>query len=456
MERRGLKGRLAHALPELVWFNDDLQEGLRRSRLLRWPVVRLASLHRRRLDDVLFVAVTGSSGKSTTKELIAAVLGSRLTGTKTSGNANAHLGVSGTLLRTSRKHDFSVLEFGTDRPGTIQGFADLVRPRIGVVTTVGLDHLRSFRTLDAITVEKGSLVRALPAEGVAVLNADDPNTLAMGDACDARVVTVGLHPEATFRAEDVRAAWPATLSFTLRHNGTAFPVRTSLYGRHWAQPVLAAIAVGVEAGVPVVDAVQAVEAVTSGRGRMQPVVTERGVTFLRDDVKAGLMTALPALDFMADADATRKVVVFGRIVHFEGDPQAAYAALAERALEVADEVIFTGPEARYAPEPNSARDRLRILPDARAAAEHLRATTRPGDLVLIKASARSHLERIVFAQTAEVDCWLSACGRRRGCEHCELLDLPSGPDEPLPARLLPRRPQPRDPVGLDEGDPHTA
>jgi UDP-N-acetylmuramoyl-tripeptide--D-alanyl-D-alanine ligase len=445
MERRGLKRRLAHALPELVWLNDDLQEAVARSLPVRWPLRRVAGLQRRRLERVLFVGVTGSSGKSTTKELIATVLGSRLTGTRTPGNANAHIGVGKTLLRTSPEHDFSVLELGTDAPGMLRRLVDLVRPRIGVVTTVGLDHLRTFGSLDAIAAEKCSLVQALPTEGVAVLNSDDPHVLAMGEACAGRVVTFGLQPGATFRAEDVRAAWPAPLSFTLLYDGMAVPVRTSLYGRHWAHPVLAAIAVGLEAGVPLVDAVRAVEAVETSRGRMQPVVCADGVTFIRDDVKAGLMTALPALDFVEDARAARRIVVIGRIAHFEGDPHDTYAALATRALEVADEVIFAGPEARYAPAPKNGRGRLRALPTVKEASDYLRKTTRPGDLVLLKASSRSHLERIALAHNGGVACWLSSCGRKRSCENCELLDLPSEPNSPLPARLLPARPQPWEP-----------
>jgi UDP-N-acetylmuramoyl-tripeptide--D-alanyl-D-alanine ligase len=444
MERSGLKRRIAHALPELVWLNDGLQESVAASQPVRWPLRQAARIQRRRLNSVLFVAVTGSFGKSTTKALTAAVLRSRLAGTSTPRNANSYNGVAKMLLRTSPEHDFSVLELGTDSPGMLRQLTDLVRPRIGVVTSVGLEHVRNFGSLDAIAGEKCSLVQALPPEGVAVLNADDPQVLAMGEACAGRVVTVGLGAGATFRAEDVRSSWPDALSFTLWHHGRAVTVRTRLYGRHWTQPVLAAIAVGLEAGVPLVDAVRAVEAVEALRGRMQPVDCADGVTFLRDDVKHSLLTAARALDFVEEARAARKVVVIGRIVNFEGDPYVAYAELAERALEVADEVIFTGPQARYAPEPKNGQ-RLRILPTVKEASEYLRETIRPGDLVLLKASNRTHLGRILLAHTREVACWLSSCGRIRLCEDCELLDFPSEPNSPLPARLLPARPQTPDP-----------
>jgi UDP-N-acetylmuramoyl-tripeptide--D-alanyl-D-alanine ligase len=439
MGRRGLKGRAAHAFPELVWLNDDLRLGLERSPLVRRAFRRAAELRRRRLDGVLFVAVTGSSGKSTTKELIAAVLGSSLAGTHTRGNFNTPVGVAKTILRTSRAHDFSVVELGTDRPGMLPELVDLVRPQIGVVTTVGLDHLREFRTPEAIAAEKSALVRALPPDGVAILNADDPKVLAMQEYCAGRVVTCGLGPGATVTAEDVDAVWPAPLSFTLRHDGTALRVQTSLYGRHWVHAVLAAVATGVEAGVPLAAAARAVEVVRSFGGRMQPVVSPNGVTFIRDDIKAGLLSALPALDFLEEARAPRKVVVFGRITNFEGDPYVAYAGLATRALEVADEVIFAGPDARYAPDPNGRP--LRRIPSVEEAATYLRQTTQRGDLVLLKGSRKSHLQRITLAYSREVRCWLADCGRKRTCDGCQLLDLASAPGAPLPTRLLPARPQ---------------
>jgi UDP-N-acetylmuramoyl-tripeptide--D-alanyl-D-alanine ligase len=262
----------------------------------------------------------------------------------------------------------------------------------------------------------------------------------MQESCAARVVTCGLEPGATVTAEDVDAVWPAPLSFTLRYDGTAVRVRTSLYGRHWVHVVLAAIATGVEAGVPLDEAARAVATVRSFGGRMQPVISPNGVTFIRDDIKAGLLSALPALDFLEEARAPRKIVVFGRITNFEGDPYEVYAALAARALEVADEVIFTGPDARYAPDAKNG-GRLCRIPTVEAAAKYLRQTTRRGDLVLLKGSRRSHMQRITLAYSREVRCWLAECGRKRTCEGCELIDLPSDPDSPLPARLLRGRQQ---------------
>jgi UDP-N-acetylmuramoyl-tripeptide--D-alanyl-D-alanine ligase len=442
--RNAVKRRLAHALPELVWLNDDVREAAERSQLVCRPLGALAKLQRRRLDDVLFVAVTGSTGKSTAKELIAAVLRSRLRGTSTPGNANADVGVAMTVLRTSPADDFSVLELGTAGPGMLRKLAEVARPRIAVITNVGLEHLHQFGDPAAIVAEKTTLVEALQPDGVAILNADDPKVLAMREICAGRVVTVGVGGDATYTAEDIRADWPSPLSFTLRHDGATVPVRTGLHGRHWVHAVLAAIAVGVEAGLPLTDTAAAVEAVTPARGRMQAVTGDDGVTFIRDDKKHELLTALRALDFLAEADAPRKVAVIGRIIGFEGDPYAAYTALAERALEVADEVIFTGPESRFVAA--TANGRLRVIPTVKETSAYLRTTTSAGDLVLLRASNRTHLGRVILARSGAVHCWLAACGRKRSCERCELLDFPSEPDAPLPSRLLPKRPQRLKPV----------
>jgi UDP-N-acetylmuramoyl-tripeptide--D-alanyl-D-alanine ligase len=444
MVRRRLSHGLAHALPELVWLNDNLRESARRSRLLRHALRRLAAARRRGLDSVLFVTITGSAAKSTTKELTAAVLQSRLRGTTTRGNANTTIGAAGALFRTSPDDDFSVFEVATDAPGKLRPLVDLVRPRIGVVTNVGFEHLENFPSVEALAAEKAAVVEALPADGVAVLNADDPAVLAMAQRCAGRVVTVGLDPSATLRAEDVEASWPARLSFTLRSGSASVRVRTWLCGSHWVQPVLAAIAVGVEAGIPLEGAARAVEGVRSFPGRMQPVLSPDGVTFIRDDTKHDLLSAHRALDFLAEARSGRKVVVFGRIGDFEGDPRETYAALAARALEIADEVIFTGPESTYAPAPNGRP--LRVLATVKETSDYLRKTARPGDLVLLRGSRRSHLDRIILSRSREVACWLATCGRRRFCDGCQLLDFPSEPDDPLPSRILPRRRQPRFPV----------
>jgi len=211
------------------------------------------------------IGITGSAGKTTTKELIAAVLGTELRGTKTPSSENRLTVLGRTILRTRRGHAFSVAEIPAFRYGSVAEFSRLLRPSIAVVTSVGSDHLKLFRTLEVTAAEKAALVRALPDDGIAVLNADDPHVRAMADGFAGRVIWFGESPEATLRADDVRSAWPDPLTFTLHWDATSLPVQTRLYGRHWTPSVLAAVAVASAMGISVERALEAVQRAAAGR-----------------------------------------------------------------------------------------------------------------------------------------------------------------------------------------------
>src|SRR4051812_22096324 len=171
----------------------------------------LVGLHRRRLRETAFVGITGSVGKTTTKELTAAVLVAELPGTRSPGGSNKLSSIGRTILATRPEHRSCVLEVAAWRPGSVAQIARLVPPRVAVVTRIGVDHYRAFRGAEGVAEEKRALVEALPPDGVAVLNADDPHAIAMAEACPGRVVSFGESPAATLRAEDVRAAWPDPL-----------------------------------------------------------------------------------------------------------------------------------------------------------------------------------------------------------------------------------------------------
>jgi UDP-N-acetylmuramyl pentapeptide synthase len=299
------------------------------------------------LGRVTFIAVTGSTGKTTTKDLIHAILASRLHGRKNAGNEN--VSIHRTVLRTSPWHAYCVQEIGVGALGgrrfPIERALALVRPRIGVVTNIGTDHLSTFGSIEGIAAEKGKLVEALPASGTAILNADDPLVRAMTSRCRGKIVTYGLAPEAMIRAEGVRSQWPDRLSFDVLHDGQRHAVRTQLCGAHWVPCVLAAIAAALEMGVPPAVAARTLETVPPPEGRMQPVTRADGVTFVRDDFKAPLPSIAPALNFMRNARASRKIVVIGTISDYTGGSSRRYRQVARWALDAADLVLFVGPKA---------------------------------------------------------------------------------------------------------------
>jgi UDP-N-acetylmuramyl pentapeptide synthase len=167
-----------------------------------------AAAYRGLLDRTVFIGVTGSAGKTVTKELIAAVLGTRWSGHRNAASKNELRWVVRTILATRPWHSFCVVEVGASGPGSLDRPLGLLRPRIAVVTHIGDDHRSAFRTPDATAREKGKLVAALPPDGTAILNADDPRVAAMGAACAGRVITYGTTPEAAVRADGIRGAWP--------------------------------------------------------------------------------------------------------------------------------------------------------------------------------------------------------------------------------------------------------
>jgi UDP-N-acetylmuramoyl-tripeptide--D-alanyl-D-alanine ligase len=391
--------------------------------VLRVRVAR-AARHRRSLSRPRFVAVTGSAAKTTTKDLIEAVLSSRLRGVSSPGSSNVIGEAARTILRTSDSDDFAVIEVAAVRPGSVAESAALLRPDVAVVTRVGLDHFKSFRTFEATAAEKRALVEA--TDGVAVLNADDPLVLEMGQGFSGRVATFGESQGAAFRAEAVAARWPDRLTFTLSYEGRSVPVSTRLCGAPWTTSVLAALAVGTTMGIPLEDAVAAVEIFEPTPGRMSPVF-ENGVTFIRDDWKAPSWSIDQSLDFVAEARADRKVVVVGTISDYPGSTSRVYRRVAERALDVADEVVFVGPQSQRARRALAPGRPLRLIDTVRDATEYFRASLREGDLVLLKGSVADHLGRIVLARTETVRCWRQRCGRSVFCETCYLRRLPAGP-----------------------------
>jgi UDP-N-acetylmuramoyl-tripeptide--D-alanyl-D-alanine ligase len=385
-----------------------------------------AERHRRSVAGVTFIAVTGSAGKTTTKDLIAAVLASRHRGSKSPGTHNSAHWVSHTVLGARRGDGFCVHELGATGPGSLDDPIALVRPRVAVVTNVGGDHRSAFRTLEATAAEKAKVVHAVPRAGLAVLNADDPRVLAMAGSCRGRVLTYGLRPDAAVRAESVRSSWPDRLSFTVIHGEQRVAVHTRFCGVHWIHACLAAITTGIGLGVPLPVAAAALAAVEPLPGRYQPVQAG-GVTFVRDEFKASLWSVAPALEFLRDARAARKLVVFGTISDYSGRASQVYADVARQALDVADEVLFVGPQAVRSGgargHPKGAA--LRAFPSLREAHRHLSDTLVPGDLVLLKGSQRAdHLFRLVLARRGRIACWRTDCRRIKFCDECVLLRVP--------------------------------
>ncbi len=357
-----------------------------------WTRVGVAPLYRRQaLRRVTFIGVTGSCGKTTTKELIAAVLATRMSGRRTPGNLTGSPYLERTVVRTRPWDGFCVVETpigGGSGGERFDAILRMTRPQIGVVTVIGTDHLSQFRSAEAIAEMKGRLVEELPPEGTAVLNADDPLVRAMAARTRARVITYGLAGDAALRATEVSARWPERLSFTARHGDEEAEVRTQLCGAHLLSNVLAALAVGVAAGVPLAEAATAAATVPPFAQRLSPVEHPDGYTILRDDIKAPLWSIPAALDVVRDARAERKVVVLGTISDYPGNSERTYARVARAALEAAGLVVFVGNNSAKGLKArrHDGDEAVQAFYSVEAATGFLRQALRPGDLVLLKGS----------------------------------------------------------------------
>lgn len=347
----------------------------------------------------VFIAITGSCGKTTTKELAAAVLASRMRGTRGAGNGNTTWHLVRNVLRTRPGDEYSILELAGlgDTVIPLEGPLDLLRPKIGVVTNIGTDHYSVFRDLDATAAHKGKLIAALPAGGVAILNADDPRVLGMRSRCRGRVVTFGSIYPADVSASRVSCEWPERLSLDVSCGGETRRVQTRLCALHLVPDVLAAIAVGHVMGIPLSAAADAIGRVEPFSGRMSPVTTSDGITFMRDDQKAPMWTIPATVDFLRTARARRKIVVLGTISDFQGNPGRKCPAVTRDLLEVVDSVIGVGHQGSYVLRAKARHEgRTRhAFESSRAALRFLRDFLEPGDLVLLKGSEADHLDLIV-------------------------------------------------------------
>ncbi|MFK4265175.1 UDP-N-acetylmuramoyl-tripeptide--D-alanyl-D-alanine ligase [Streptomyces milbemycinicus] len=363
--------------------------------------------------DATVVALTGSAGKTSTKDLIAQLLRRHGPTVWTPGSLNNELGLPLTAMSADETTRHLVLEMGARGKGHIRYLTDLTPPRLGLVLNVGTAHIGEFGGREAIAEAKGELVEALPAAaegGVALLNADDPLVRAMATRTKARTVLFGEAADADVRAENVRLADGGRPSFTLHTPTGCSEVTMRLYGEHHVSNALAAAAVAHELGMSVDEiAVALSEAGQLSRWRME--VTERrdGVTVVNDAYNANpesmraALRALVAMGTAGQAEGGRTWAVLGPMAELGEESLAEHDAVGRLAvrLNVSKLVAVGGQEAAWldmgAKNEGSWGEESVHVSDVRAAVDLLRSELRPGDVVLVKASRSVGLERVAQA-----------------------------------------------------------
>ncbi|MFF2993952.1 UDP-N-acetylmuramoyl-tripeptide--D-alanyl-D-alanine ligase [Streptomyces sp. NPDC057950] len=354
------------------------------------------------------VALTGSAGKTSTKDLIAQVLRSKAPTVFTPGSLNNEIGLPLTALTATEETKYLVLEMGARGIGHIRYLADLTPPKIGLVLNVGTAHIGEFGGREQIAQAKGELVEGLPEDGAAVLNADDPLVRAMASRTKARVVLFGESGEADVRAENVRLTDLGQPAFRLHTPSGCSDVTMRLYGEHHVSNALAAAAVAHELGMSADEIARALsEAGSLSRWRME--VTERpdGVTVVNDAYNANpesMRAALRAL--VAMGRGRRTWAVLGQMAELGDEALAEHDAIGRLAvrLNVSKLVAVGGREASWlqlgAYNEGSWGEESVHVSDAQAAVDLLRSELRPGDVVLVKASRSVGLERVAQALLA--------------------------------------------------------
>jgi UDP-N-acetylmuramoyl-tripeptide--D-alanyl-D-alanine ligase len=359
---------------------------------------KLARFWRRQLN-VRVIGVTGSVGKSTTKELVSEVISQRYRTLKNIGNLNNEIGLPLSLLRLTPGYERAVLEMGFYVPGEIAFLCDLAQPSIGVVTNIGTVHSERAGSQAEIARGKTELVQALPVDGVAVLNYDDPWVRPMAAHTQAKVLFYGMNPAADLWADQIEGLGLEGIQMRMHYQGEVVTVSLPLIGRHSAMTALRAAAVGLADGLSWPEITAGLQQGHS-QLRLTAVHTPNGALVLDDTYNAEPQSTLAALDLLADIKG-RHVAVLGDMLELGQYEQAGHKRVGERAAHVCQELVAVGQLGKIIAE--TARqsglqgDAVTWFGNVPEAIDYLKGHLNRGDVVLVKGSHGLRMDRIVSA-----------------------------------------------------------
>jgi UDP-N-acetylmuramoyl-tripeptide--D-alanyl-D-alanine ligase len=362
----------------------------------------LAVYWRRRLS-VRVIGVTGSVGKTTTKELVAAVLGTRYRTFKSEGNYNNEIGLPMMLLQLSEAHERAVLEMGFYQVGEIAELCEWARPQVGVVNNVYAVHLERAGSIENIIQGKGELVEALPPapDGVAILNLDDPRVMQMRPRTRARVFTYGLDPAADLWADHIESRGLAGIHFHLHFRRETLHLRVPMLGEHSVHTALRAASVGLVEGLTWQEIVEGLQSIGAAQLRLVAAKGPGGSLILDDTYNASPESTIAALNLLRQIEGHRRIAVLGDMLELGAYEETGHRLVGQRARDVADVLVTIGARARtIAEEARTAglpAEAVQEFETGPAALPFLRRTICAGDVVLFKGSRGLRLDRLVRA-----------------------------------------------------------
>jgi UDP-N-acetylmuramoyl-tripeptide--D-alanyl-D-alanine ligase len=364
---------------------------------------RLAYWYRDTLD-LPVIAITGSNGKTSTKEFTAAVLGQRFRVNATAGNLNNHIGLPLTVLATEASHTAAVWEMGMNHPGEIAPLCEIARPKIGIITNIGTAHIEHLGTREGIALEKGALARSLPEDGTLILPAGCDFVEYFRQRTRARVLCVG-NGRGVIRAENITSTEIGT-AFDLVGEGDARAhVQLQVVGRHMVTNALLAACAGHVLGMPLAEIAVGLAAAIPGGGRLRRF-TSAGVRVFDDTYNANPDSMAAALETLAEhpvADGQQRIAVLGHMAELGSHAAEGHRSIGRLAAERGILVVAVGPLAiDIAAAATEAHGAAEHFPDQTRAAEWLRAHCRSGDAVLFKGSRSAAMERVMHQVFPEV------------------------------------------------------
>jgi UDP-N-acetylmuramoyl-tripeptide--D-alanyl-D-alanine ligase len=359
---------------------------------------QIARFWRRKLD-LRVIGITGSVGKSTTKEMIAEVLGTRYRTLRSPGNLNNEIGLPLTILKLGSGYERAVLEMGFYVPGEIQFLCDIALPHIGVVTNVGTVHAERAGSQEAIARGKSELIQALPSDGVAILNFDDPWVRRMEEKAKARVFFYGLSPEADLWADQIEGLGLDGIRFRLHYKGETLYSHVPMIGRHSVHTALRAAAVGLNDGL---NWQEIFEGLAQGHAQLRLVAvrSKTGALILDDTYNASPESMLAALNLLDEMDG-RKIAVLGDMLELGPYEKQGHEIVGMRAAQVARILLTLGPRAHMladaARRGGMRNSHIFEFEQAEPVTDWLNKNLTSNDAVLIKGSHGLRMDRITAA-----------------------------------------------------------
>jgi len=357
----------------------------------------LAANYRKSLS-LKVLAITGSNGKTSTKDFAAAVLAHRFRVTKTQGNFNNHVGLPRTMLEATSRDEVAVWEIGMNHPGEVAMLAKLAAPDAAIITNIGVAHIEFMGSREAIAAEKGALAKAVAPDGTVILNADDPFSKKIAVGTRAKVVFAGT-TEGTVRASEITQSAAGT-DFTILEGAHRCRAQLPVPGLHMVQNALLAVAAGRMFGLSLEDCAAGLAAAPLTKARLQ-IKRIRGVQFIDDSYNANPESMKAALHTLVELDADgKRIAVLGEMRELGEESARGHREVGETAAELGvDQLIAIGDMAAVIAEAarNAGLQNTSIARSTNEAAELLGEIAASGDLVLIKGSRAARTERVIEA-----------------------------------------------------------